>query len=236
MKNLKNALKILPLLLFLVLVSCKKKNAAPDAVAEEIAAKELLDYYIVAEHAIGPNKLMILYFTEDNMAIKAQAHLLDGNKIINVDVKKSAFSIDYFGDGKAVYNFVVERDATGKLILKSYSFNFNGQGNELAYATMVKTRAAPIFTGLSYKMIPSNVPFNMINTGTPFSIKPRSSSDRGALLWGSSGPYFSELINIGFKTVDGAYMAVSLPNWKSIDKPIMLLERKNELFIAAKNQ
>ena len=235
MKNFKNALKILPVLLLLVFVSCKKKDATPDAAVEEIATKELLDYYIVAEHAIGSNKLMVLYFTEDNMAIKAQAHLLEGNKIINVVLKKSAFSIDYYGDGKAVYNFVVERDATGKLILKSYSFNFNGQGNELAYATMIKTRAAPIFTGLSYKMMPSHAPFNTINTGTPFSIKPRSSGDAGALLWGGVGPYFSELINIGFKTVDGAYMAVSLPNWKSIDKPIMLLERKNELFIAAKN-
>lgn len=231
MNNLKNAQKILPILLLLALVSCKKK----DEVAKEVATKELLDYYIVAEHAIGPNKMMILYFTEDNTAIKAQAHLFESNKVINVEAKKSAFSIDYYGDGKAVYNFVVERDATGKLILKSYSFNYNGQGNELACATMVKTRAAPIFTSLSYKMIPSNAPFNTINTGIPFSIKARSSSDRGALLWNNVGPYFSELINIGFKTVDGSYMAVSLPNWKNIDKPIMLLERKNELFIAAKN-
>lgn len=229
--------KLVLLLLFAIsFAACKKKDAAPDAVADEIETKALLDYYIVAEHEIGTNKLMVLYFTEDNMAVKAQAHLLDGNKIIDVVVKKSAFSIDYYGDGKSIYNFIIEKDKTGKLALKSYNFNFNGQGNELVYATMVKTRAAPVFTGLSYKMIPSNVPFKMINTGTPFSIYARTANSRGALVWaGNYGPYFSELINIGFKTIDGGYMAVSLPNWKDINTPIMLLERKNELFIAAKN-
>jgi len=235
MKTLKKILKMLPLLLIFVSVGCKKEKAQPEAVADEIATSALLDYYIVAEHAIGLNKLMILYFTQEGNAVKAQVHLFDGTKAVEVVMEKSTFRIDYNGDGKSIYNFGVEKDDTGKLILKSYDFNFNGQGNELAHAIIVKTRATPSFTDLSYKMIPSNMPFDKINTGTPFSIKPRTYGSRGALVWSSNtGPHFDELINIGFRTADGAYMAVSVPNWKSINKPIMLLESRQTLYIAAR--
>lgn len=227
--------KIMTMLILLAgFMACKKNEA--NSKAKEIETAELLDYYIVAEHEIGANKLMMLYFIQENNTIKAQMHLLNDKRVKEVTLNQSAFKIDYYGDGKAIYNFTVEKDEVGKLRLKSYSFSFNGQGNELVFATIVKKRAAPVFTGLSYKMIPSNTPFERIGTGTPFSIYAGSGGgNRGALVWSNGvGPHFDDIINIGFKTADGAYMAVSLPNWKKIDIPIMLLENKTTLFIAAK--
>lgn len=229
------ALKIMTMLILLIsFIACKKNDAGSNV--KDIETTELSDYYIVAEHEIGANKLMMLYFTQENNIVKAQIHLLNDNKVKEVTLNKSAFSIDYYGDGKAIYNFVVEKDEAGKLRLKSYSFSYNGQGNELVFATIVKKRAAPVFTKLSYKMIPINVPFEKIATGTPFSIYAGSGGgNRGALVWSNGvGPHFDDIINIGFKTADGAYMAVSLPNWRKIDMPIMLLENKTSLFIAAR--
>jgi len=231
MNNLKNTSKMLPVLLLFVLVSCKKKNPQPDAATNEIVTNELLNYYLVAEHKTGPNKLMVAYFNQDGSTVDAQAHLQEHQvRTRAVTIKDRQFNIDFNKDGKSMYNFTLEKDASGNLILKTYDFVYNGEGNQLAHATLIKKVDAPPFDGSNFKMIRSNVPFEMIKDGIPFSFL----SGAKSMIWTNRIKEYHNLINIGFKTTDDEYMAVMVPGWKDIKTPIMLLETRDVLFIAAK--
>jgi len=217
MKTLKHIYKLLPILLLVVFASCKKKSAVPDA--NQIGNDELLDYYLVAEHITGGNKLLVLYFTKEGSVIKANAHLQGYFRASEVVVKNSAFNIDYNGDGKSMYNFVLEKDAEGTLKLKSYDFQYNGVGNQLAYAMMAKKTEAFAFANLSFKT--GNTIFSFTSNG-----------GAEVLNWpGDASPYY-RLINIGFKTNNDRFLGVTVPNWNGVNSPVLLVEKEDALYVA----
>lgn len=223
MKNLTGIYKLFPILLLVLFTNCKKKVADPVPNADQIAASELLDYYIVAEHTTGSNKLLVLYFTQEGNVVRANTHLQGYFRAKEVAVQNSAFGIDYNGDGKSVYNFTIKKDAEGKLMLKSYDFAYNGTGNQLAYAIMAKRAEAISFTNLSFKT--GNTIFSFTKNGGAEVIN-----------WaGDPHPYY-KLINIGFKTNNEKFLGVTVPNWSGVNTPVMLLEKDDVLYIAKEHE
>lgn len=228
MKNLKNLCKIVPILLLITFSGCKENDKAP---LDDVVAGELLDYYVVAENNISAHKLSLLYFTQDGNTIKAHTHIQGGYQVRDLVVKNRKFTIDLYADGKSLYNFQLEKDAAGKLKLKSYEFKFNGQDNELAYALLIKKTDLPEFTNTFYKMIRSNVSFSMIKDGVPLGI-----NTTNILLTntGASIPTY-RLANVGFKSNNDEYLGIAVPYWNGVTTPIVLIEIKGLLFIAAKS-
>ncbi|MBB5440294.1 hypothetical protein HDC92_003994 [Pedobacter sp. AK017] len=219
MKNLKRICKLFPILLLLLYTGCKKKAAVPADDAEQIVASELLDYYLVGEHTTGGNKLIVLYFTPEGNVIKANAHLQGYFRAREVVIKNSVITIDYNGDGKSMYTFTLEKDAEGKLKLKSYDFRYNGAGNQMAYAIMAKKSEAFSFANLSFKT--GNTMFSFTTDGGTEIIN-----------WpGDPSPYY-KLTNIGFKTNNDKFLGVTVPGWNGVVVPVMLLEKDDALFVA----
>lgn len=246
MKTLKTTLKMLPILLLIVLVSCKKKQVMPEQevkVTTPVTAKELLDYYIVVEHKTGADKLLVVYFDIDGSQIVARARRQGdpGVKVVAVnsvvDIENGQFSVDWNRDGRtAVYRFTIENDASGTLKMKTYDFQFNGEGNLLAYGVMAKKTEALPFAGYQFKMIRENVPFDQVKSGIPVAFTSFLGSK--TLFWSTRDidhqlDGYTEILNIGF-TTKANLLGVTVPYWKSINTPIMLIEIEELLFLAAK--
>ena len=217
MKNIKHIYKLMPILLLIVLASCKKKSTIPDA--SQIAASELLDYYLVAEHVTGVNKLLVLYFTKEGDAVKANAHLQGYFRASEVAIKNSILSIDYNGNGKSMYSFGLEKDAEGNLKLRSYDFQYDGAGNQLAYAIMVKKAEAFAFANLSFKT--GNTIFSFTSNG-----------GNEVLNWPGDPNSYYRLTNIGFKTNNDRFLGVTVPNWNGVNSPVLLVEKDDALYVA----
>lgn len=247
MKSLKNTLKLIPVLLLLVLVSCKKKDNTPTPDGENpdgnksIAASELVDYYIVAEHKTGSNKLLVVYFSQEGNTIKANAHLQGALRVNEVTMSNSKFSIDYNGDGKSIYTFTIVKDADGKLKLNSYDFTYNGAGGQLSYATLAKRTEAIAFANSSFKA--DDILFKFTGTNLQWDIRLRKS---GEIIIPGGQPIvkydslpeitlaYYGITNIAFKTNADEFMGVTVPNWKNVNTPVMLVERTDAVLIATK--
>ncbi|WP_448633957.1 OmpA family protein [Pedobacter panaciterrae] len=161
----------------------------------------------------------MLYFTQEGNVIKANAHLQGYFRAREVVIKNSVITIDYNGDGKSMYTFTLEKDAEGKLKLKSYDFRYNGAANQMAYAIMAKKSEAFSFANLSFKA--GNTIFSFTSNGGTEIIN-----------WpGDPGPYY-KLTNIGFKTNNDKFLGVTVPNWNGVNVPAMLLEKDDVLFVA----
>lgn len=234
---------MLPVLLLLVSLSCKKEEAKPQPIANLIAAKDLLDYYIVAEHKTGGNRMMVAYFTLDgsNVMVRATRQGITNVKGVAVDhvvtLENGQFGIDWNGDGRtSMYRFAIEKDDSGELKLKAYDFEFNGEKNLLAYTILAKRTEALPFDDHDFKMIASNLSFETVKNGIPLSF---TTFLGGKILWWPTrttdnqlDPY-DNLIDIGFISKANV-LGVTVPYWKGINTPIMLIEIENLLFIAAK--
>ena len=211
MKNLINICKMLPVLL-LVLGSCKEKSADP--VTTEITTNELTDYYLVAEHKTGGNRLAVMSFTKDGDVVKSAAHLHGILRVNEVKVENSTFKFDYNSNGESVYTFTLRKDAGGKLQLQSYDFNYKGAANQLSQAVLVKkTDALPIM----------NKTFWVETLG----FKIEMDGNQPVLQWIDGKRYASyTLENYGFKTNQDEYMGVVVTNWNFNGKnlPGMLVE------------
>lgn len=236
---------MLPILLFLASASCKKGENKPELVAHPIAITELLDYYLVAEHKTGGNRIMVAYFEPSGNTVLVHA-IRQGNPNYTgvntnhaITLANGQISIDWNGDGRtAMYRFTIEKDGNGKLILKNYDFQFNGEGNGLNFAVLAKKTEALPFEGFDFKMAASSLPFEAVKNGIPFTFTtflesklifwPTGSTDNNQHLDG-----YSNILNIGF--ISKAYLlGVTVPYWKGINTPIMLIEIDELLFMAAK--
>lgn len=228
MKALNNRFIIVSILFLSIMVGCKKNDAVPDVVTPGIATSELLDYYIVAEFKKGlNNRLMTMHFTQEGNTIKVHGHVQQGYQVREVVVKNNTFTVDYFGDGKSIYNFTIEKDEAGKLKLKSYGFSFNGLENELDYALLINKPATGIIGYSKYRMIERSVHISSIDNGLVLMMSE-------ANFWTLNTPDITlyKYMDIGYKSNNGKYMLVSVPHWKGINIPIVLIEFDNSLLIA----
>lgn len=231
MKALNNTLIIVSILFLSIMVGCKKKDAVPDVVTPGIAASELLDYYIVAEFKTGlNNRLMTMHFTQEGNTIKVHGHLQQGYQVREIVVKNNTFTVDFFGDGKSIYTFMIEKNEAGKLKLKSYSFSFIGQENELDYALLINKPGIGITYNSYYMMIERSVPLSNLKDGLLIAINETSML---IIATNKTIPFY-KYMDIGYKSNDGKYMLVTVPHWKGIDAPIVLIEF-DDLLLIAKN-
>ncbi|RYF09211.1 MAG: hypothetical protein EOO42_24175 [Flavobacteriales bacterium] len=243
MKNLKNAIKMLPLMLLFLTVSCKKDKVKPEVVSDPVTKNDLVDYYIVAQHKTGGHRIMVAYFELNGDVLTVKATRQGAYNVLGVavshgvTVENGQFSIDWNGDGRtSMYRFTVEKDGNGNLKLKAYDFQFNGEGNLLAYAVLAKKTEALPFDGDDFKMAAHNLPFESVKSGIPLSFTTFIGSK--ILFWPTRNlenqldPY-DNIISIGF-TTKANLLGVTVPYWKGINTPIMLIEIEDLLFIAAK--
>lgn len=248
MKNFKNALKMFSILLLLLSTSCKKDEIKlenkPEPTVNPIAATELLDYYLVAEHKAGAYRMMVAYFELSGNKVIVRA-MRQGNPIYpgiethhEVMVDNGRINIDWNGDGRtAMYRFTIEKDASGKLTLKNYDFQFNGEGNLLNFAVLAKKTEALPFENFNFKMAAVGQPFEAVKNGIPLTF---SKFMGGKVLYWPTKVIVTEqvegydnILNIGFLTTTYT-LGVTVPYWKGINTPIMLIEIDSLLFMAAK--
>lgn len=228
MKALNSTFIIVYILFLSIMVGCKKKDAVSDVATPGIAANELSDYYIVAEFKTGlNNRLMTMHFTQEGNTIKVHGHVQQSYQVREIVVKNNTFTVDYFGDGKSIYTFMIEKDEAGKLKLKSYSFSFNGLENELDYALLINKPAIGIRGYSKYKMIERRVPIANIENGIEIMMSE-------TVYWTINAPSITlyQYMDIGYKSNDGRYMLVSVPHWKGINIPIILIEFNDVLLVA----
>mgnify|MGYP003576602786 CR=1 FL=1 len=244
MKNLKNTLKIMLVLLVFISTSCKKEDttSTPEQDVNPVASKDLLDYYIVAEHKTGASKLMVAYFEQigDKVVVKATRQGRPDYIGVTVDheanVTKGLFSIDWNGDGRtAMYHFTIEKDANGNLKLKTYDFVHNAEGNLLAYAVLAKKTEALPFEDRNFKMAASGLPFETVKNGIPVNFLKFLGNK--IMYWPTRcavyqiDPY-DPILNIGFRT-KSLVLGVTVPYWNGVNTPVMLFEMEDLLFMAA---
>jgi len=247
MKTLKNTLTMLAIILLSLTIGCKKNTIYPEGqdpnqnLANSVSATDLENYYLVGE-TNGNKKLFVLYFSKEGSMVKANLHLTGSLRISDVMVSKSKFTFDFDANGNRLYNFEFEKDATGLIKLKSYSINDkNIPTLKLDHAILVKKSDSPIFTNSNFKIGTFQFKLNSSNSiewdiqirrigttlvnGEPFPIMAAAPE--------FTKPFYS-LNNLGFKSNDDDFFGISVPNWKNINTPILLLERAGAVTTATK--
>lgn len=247
MKTLKNTLSMLAILLLSVTVGCKKDSIYPEGqdpnqnLANSVSATDLENYYLVGETNTG-KKLMLIYFIKDGATVKANMHLTGALRVADAAVSKSRLTFDFDANGNRIYNFEFEKDATGSIKLKNYSLNDKTIPSlKIDHAILVKKSESPVFTNSNFKIgtfqfklnnassIEWDIKIRQIGTtvvnGEPFPIMAAAPE--------FTKPFYS-LNNLGFKSNDGDFFGISVPNWKNISTPILLLERAGAVTTATK--
>ena len=218
MKNLMHICKMLPILV-LVLAGCKTNS--PDPQKTPITMSDLADYYLVAEHKTGGNKLAVISFAKDGDVVKADIHLQGALRVLEGTLQNETLSFDFNANGQAIYSFQLAKNADGSLKLKSYDFVYNGEGDQLSYAILAKKADAFSFDNSTFKVASELFKFSKNN-------------DTETLWWfGSSYPVY-KLANFGFKSNKDELMGAAVPNWQGIAKPVMLVEEGEKVWIAEK--
>lgn len=218
---MRNLLNISMLLLFLVaMTSCPgPKEAEPENTA--ITANELADYYLIAEHKSGGNRLVAMSFVREGNIVKASAHLQGGLRVHEATVENSIFRFDYNTNGESLYTFTLRKEANGTLQLQSYDFTYKGVPGQLSQAVLVKkSEALPIM----------NKTFWIETLGFKLEME----GNQTVLQWIDGKRYASyTLDNYGFKTNKDEFMGVVVPNWnfKGTILPGMLVETGDQVMM-----
>lgn len=216
MKNLIHICKMLPILI-LVFGSCKEKS--PEPVDTTVSIAEMVDYYIVAEHKTGGNKLIVLSFAKDGNIVNASAHIQGGLRIHEASLDNGTFKFDYNSNGNSVYTFVLEKDANGKMRLKSYDFVYNGAGSQLSHALVVKKSDMTPILNKSFWV--KTLGFKLV-----------TEENRDVLQWTDGKRYAAyKLDNFGFKTNQDEFMGIMVPSWTGQTSPVMLVESGDQVTI-----
>ncbi|REA63232.1 hypothetical protein DSL64_06350 [Dyadobacter luteus] len=216
MKNLIHICTIFPLL-FILLGSCKEKSATP--VDTTVSIAEMVDYYIVAEVRNIDRKLYVLSFAKDGNIVKASAHVRGGLRIQEANLDNGTFKFDHNSDGALVFTFSLEKDANGKMRLKSYDLIKNGIGNNMSHALVVKkSEVTPI---LNKSFWVKTLGFKLV-----------TEENRDVLQWIDGKRYAAyKLDNYGFKTNQDEFMGIMVPSWTSHTSPVMLIESGDQVTI-----
>lgn len=252
MKNLKNLCKMLPILLLAVFTSCKKNDAKPVIDADDpvivnpvgetpINMSELLDYYLVSERKTSNTRLAIMYFTKEGDVIKANLHGIGHLRSKEVTASNSSFSFNT--DGFGTFSYTLEKDATGRIKLKS--FNYNG-GDDLNYAMLIKKSETVVFANSSFKTgdllfkfkNPGSLEWDIQSKVIGYTTGPPPLNLRTPVFATSPEltlPYYS-LLDLGFKSNNDQFLGIAVPSWKDAASPIMLIENGGATVLRAVKQ
>lgn len=255
MKNFKNMLIMLPLLLVVLFASCKKdsNNAGPNdgggnGTDNAVVTKDLLDYYIVAQRKAGAARINILYFTQDGNAIKANMNGKGFLRSTAVTISGSTLKFDTNGDGVFVYTFAFEKGTDGKVKLKSYQYTDTSNPDQgLVYATLANKADAPAFENSSFKSGDILLKFNTANNASTmdWDIKSRQTGTKYypppinqtlpvfTVAPEVSSPYYT-LLNVGWKSNNDEFIGASVPAWNNVNTPVMLIERNSIIYLCSK--
>ncbi|HEV7379369.1 MAG TPA: hypothetical protein VGN64_06220 [Dyadobacter sp.] len=211
MKNLINLCVLI--LTVMVMTSCPgPESPAPDNT--EITTNDLANYYLVAEHKTGGNRLIVMSFAMHGDVMKSSAHLQGALRVNEIKVENSTFKFDYNSNGESMYTFTLRKDASGNLQLQSYDFTYNGVTNQLSQAVLVKKSDAPAIINKTFWV-------------DALGFKIEMEGSQHVLQWIDGKRYASyTLDNYGFKTNADELMGVVVPAWTINGKnlPGMLVE------------
>lgn len=252
MKNFKKLSQMLVLIgICLVLGSCKKKSELDPHQPPGLAKEELIPYYIAVEHKLSNNKIGLIYFSKEGNEVKATFHGDGYAQTGSIVANGQGFSFDANGDGNYVYSFSFDKDAEGKLIMKSYQFVDKTSASQgLAYAVIARKEDVPVFENLQFTT-KEKILFefkrdvnNVMNVR--WDIKDRIKyetmffppSSYVQVPFPYEGPEFSKpytnLSGLGWKEKEGILMGISVPQWKDSTKPVMLVEKGSTLYLATR--
>lgn len=236
-----------------IAVSCKKGSTPPDKDQREALKKEeLIPYYLVVEHKLSNNKIGLIYFKKVGTNVKAT---LQGDGYIqtgDISVSDQGFSFDADNDGNYIYSFSFDKNAEGKLIMKSYQFTDKTSTSQgLNYAIIARKEDVPALENINLATKEGMVfkfqkNANVMNI--EWDIKDRVSYTTFFLPPSTYmqvpnpyvGPEYSKpcttLNGLGWKENGGILMGIPVPEWNGNAKPTMLLEKGNTLYVATKQQ
>ncbi|UIR55637.1 hypothetical protein LZQ00_15370 [Sphingobacterium sp. SRCM116780] len=246
MKNLRIIFKITLFTLTMVIVSCTKGSDQPGEVVppenSTVKVDDLLDYYIVSAQKTGATKLAVMSFEKDGDVVKASVHGRGYLRVKNIVVENSILSFDTEGFGS--YQYTLEKDATGVLHLKSYSYTGN---TTIDYAILAKKSTAFAFTNTTFKTKSGteDLVFKFTNTNTlEWDIRVRQIGTK--VINGQpipiigTGPDFTKpfysLGTVGFKTNTDEFIGVAVPSWKDANVPLLLVENGASAIMKAEKQ
>lgn len=247
MKTLKNTITGLALFTMLLIVGCKKDQINADGPesgkSNAISVDELENYYIVSELKTGGIKMALIYFTKEGTILKAHLHFRGVSRTSEAKVTNGKFSFDYNNDGQGVFTYELEKTSNGLIALKSYQYiNKANVAQGLNYSLLATKENSPAFSNSSYKI--DNLLFKVTNKNTiEWNIALRETVQ---IINGAPFPIFSvapeftkniySLANIGFKSNDDDFFAVSVPKWKETNTSLLLVEKTGTAIMPAVKQ
>ncbi|KQM77161.1 hypothetical protein ASE74_18050 [Pedobacter sp. Leaf216] len=247
MKTLKLMLSVL--MLMAIFTACKKDKNDPNDPnnpenAQKVSKTDLLPYYIVAERKTGDQKLAIMTFTQDGDGVKGNLHRQGYLRSAAVDVVNNTLTFDVDGTGTFVYSFVLEKNASGQVTLKSYQYTDKGNAAQgFEYAVLANTSTSQNFENADFKS--GSLLFRFTGNKTiDWDIKERQIGTKyypppinqtlpiTAVAPEVSIPYYS-LTNGSFKA-NNDFIGAVVPSWKNTNTSTLVIERNNIIYQASK--
>jgi hypothetical protein len=245
MKFFKQTLSVL--MLIATLTSCKKdkiNSDDPNHPEKVVTKTDLLTYYIVAERKTGDAKLAVFTFTQEGSDLKANLHRQGYLRTITADLTNNILTFDLDGTGSYISSFTFEKNVSGQLTLKSYQYTDKtntAQGFE--YAALASTTANINYEGADFKA--GDLLFRFTEAkNIDWDIKQRQIGTKYypppinqvlpimAVAPEVSVPYYALSI-CSFKA-NNEFIGAMVPNWKSTNSSIMVIERNNIIYQANK--
>ncbi|RYD97036.1 MAG: hypothetical protein EOP54_12090 [Sphingobacteriales bacterium] len=226
MKNLKNNLGALIIIISMLSIfsSCKKKSQ-PNTVVP-VTAEALTGYYIAIERE--SNDIMqyrLVYFINENGNVKVYHDGAATRRIGDVVVSDNKFSFDLNANGQDVLEFVFLSDASGNISLKSLVNKGTGSAAmQIQHAEMFKTSSVPGWGGETFKR----------KAGAPEYFMYYSFSDSKTMYANSTSPATVPSMacytlgnDLGFKSNNDILLGIFVPSWKGDATIKMLLNNKD---------
>jgi uncharacterized protein YegP (UPF0339 family) len=247
MRTLKLMLSVL--MLMATFAACKKDKTDPSDPnnpenVQKVTKADLLPYYIVAERKTGDQKLAIMTFTQEGDGLKVNLHRQGYLRTLTADVTDNALTFDLDGTGTYTYRFVLEKSASGQLMVKSYLYSDKtnaAQGFE--YAVLANTTTAQNFENADFKT--GNLLFRFTGSkNIDWDIKERQIGTKyypppinqtlpiTGVAPEVSVPYYA-LATGSFKA-NNDFIGAMVPSWKNVNTPILVVERNNVTYQANK--
>lgn len=231
MKKMIQFSKMLTVVIFLLLASCKKdKDSAQDT--GPLTAAELTDYYIAGllENDTDPSSLICIRFEKQGSSVQAVISYNRSKEITipAITLDQNRLSLDFSGGyNESVYTFELIRK-NGGLAISSAAFS-GIFPFYIPFSVITKKSTAAAFAGKIFRQTDTNKSFLKFDAS-------------GKWGWGAAAGAVELLHsynNVGspvFGWTGSNHLGVMMPSWKTIQGPVMVVQNANNEIVVFKEQ